>query len=94
VLDNACGDVFALLSEYLDGELEPASCAELEEHLAGCPECVEFVQSLKRSMQLCHELGQSIPAPEVNEEAMAGLRRAYEQMLARRRASLPGASST
>lgn len=92
--DSDCDHVFALLSEYLDRELEPASCSDLEEHLSGCPECIEFVQSLKRSMQLCHQLGKSMPAPEVSEETMAGLRRAYEQMLARRRSSRPGVSST
>ena len=92
--DSDCSHVFALLSEYLDQELEPASCAELEQHLSGCPECVEFIQSLKRSMQLCQQLGKRMPAPHINEEAMAGLRRAYEQMLARRRASPTTAAST
>ena len=82
--DKDCNGVFALLSEYLDHELAPATCEELETHLSGCPECVEFVRSLKRSMQLCHQLGKSMPAPPVSPEAMAGLRRAYEEMLARK----------
>ncbi len=91
--DSDCSHVFALLSQYLDRELEAPSCAELEEHLSDCPECVRFVQSLKRSMQLCHQLGKCTPPQNVNGEVMASLRRAYEQMLARRRASRPGASS-
>jgi RNA polymerase sigma-70 factor (ECF subfamily) len=94
VHDSDCSRVFALLSEYLDQELEPATCAELEEHLSGCPECVEFIQGLKRSMQLCQQLGKRMPAPHINDEAMASLRRAYAQMLARRRASPSGISST
>ena len=79
-----CSHIFAVLSEYLDRELPPASCEELEDHLSDCPECVEFVQSLKRSMRLCRQLGESVPPPAVDEEAMASLRRAYKQMLARR----------
>jgi RNA polymerase sigma-70 factor (ECF subfamily) len=85
VQDDDCDRVFALLSEYLDQELAPTSCAELEAHLSGCPECVEFVRSLKRSVQLCRQLGRSMPAPPLEKEAMAGLRHAYEKMLARRR---------
>jgi len=85
--DNDCSRVFALLSEYLDHELAPATCEDLDVHLSGCPECVEFVQSLKRSMQLCHQLGKCMPTPQLDQEAMAGLRRAYEDMLARKRTS-------
>ncbi len=81
--DNDCGRVFALLSEFLDQELAPASCEEMEEHLRDCPECIQFV----RSLQLCHRFGHCLPAPEVNAEAMAALRQAYEKMLARRRGS-------
>lgn len=85
--DNDCGRVFALLSEYLDAELAPATCEELEGHLRGCPECIQFVQSLKRSMQLCRQFGKCMPSPPMDAEAMASLRHAYEKMLARRRTS-------
>jgi len=85
--DNDCSRVFGLLSEYLDRDLAPATCEELEEHLRGCPECVEFVRSLKRNIQLCRQLGECMPAPPLGQEVMAGLRRAYEEMLARRRLS-------
>ena len=86
--DRDCDRVFALLSEYLDRELAPATCEELEAHLSGCPECVEFVRSLMRSMQLCRQLGNCLPGPPVlDSQAQSGLRRAYEAMLARRRIS-------
>ena len=84
--DSDCDRVFALLSEYLDRELAPGTCEELEIHLSDCPECVEFVRSLKLSMQLCHQLRRSMPPP-LDPEAMTGFRRAYEEMLARRRIS-------
>jgi anti-sigma factor RsiW len=84
VHDSDCDHVFALLSEYLDRELAPATSEELELHLSGCPECVEFVRSLKRSMQLSRELGKSMPALSLDQNAMADLRKAYEVMLARK----------
>ncbi|HUB81837.1 MAG TPA: anti-sigma factor [Bryobacteraceae bacterium] len=82
-----CAHIFELLSEYLDHELEPASCEQLENHLQDCPECVEFVQSLKRSRELCRQFGGSRQAAQLAPEAMAALRGAYQKMMARRAAS-------
>jgi predicted anti-sigma-YlaC factor YlaD len=51
-----CGDVLALLSDYLDGEMEGDERTRLEEHVRGCPECTQFggvfgqvVSTLKRT---------------------------------------------
>jgi anti-sigma factor RsiW len=85
--ENECERVFALLSEYLDQELPPASCEELEQHLRNCPPCIQFVRSLKRSVNLCRQLGQCRDVLRLDPDVMAGLRRAYEKMLAKR---LPG----
>ena len=90
--ESDCGRIFSLLSEYLDQELPPATCQELEEHLSGCPQCIRFVQSLKRSVHLCHQYGGSRTAPPVDQKAMAGFRRAYQEMLARRRSSQENAA--
>ena len=87
-----CARIFELLSEYLDHELPPATCQQLESHLHGCPECVEFVRSLKRSMELCRQLGSCRPPAPLAPEALAGLRDAYRKMLARRGGSEANAS--
>jgi len=92
--DSDCAGVFALLSEYLDQDLSPATCRELEEHLHGCPECIQFVESLKRSIELCHNYGDCLTVRDVDPEKMADLRRAYREMLARRRGSEGSASVT
>jgi anti-sigma factor (TIGR02949 family) len=85
-MDNSdCDRIFALLSEYLDQELTPGTCEELEVHLAACPECIEFFQSLKRSRRLCQQLGKSMTGSPLDEKSMTELRGAYEAMLARRR---------
>ncbi len=82
---NECAHVFALLSEYLDHELPAGTCEELERHLGGCPQCVQFVRSLKRSVELCHQAGACWSVPPVDPTVKAKLRRVYEEMLARRR---------
>ena len=83
--DCNCSQIFAMLSQYLDRELPPATCADLQEHLRGCPECIQFVDSLKRSVELCRQYGASRPPQPVDPGRLAELRAAYDRMLARRR---------
>lgn len=45
-----CLELFERLSEYLDGDLPPALCAEIEEHMAGCEPCVRFLASLRNTV--------------------------------------------
>jgi anti-sigma factor RsiW len=84
--DRDCSHIFAMLSEYLDRELPPSTCGDLEEHLRDCPECIQFVNSLKRSVELCRRFGASCPPETVDPKALAELRSAYDRMLAKRRA--------
>ncbi len=37
-----CHEVIALLGDYLDAELSAEQTANVELHLAGCPECTRF----------------------------------------------------
>lgn len=50
-----CEALFAALSEYLDAELPGEDCAEFRRHLEGCPECIEFLNSLERTIALCRQ---------------------------------------
>lgn len=50
-----CRELFACLSEYLDGELDPGLCADVEGHLEDCPPCQAFLESLRRSVALLRE---------------------------------------
>jgi anti-sigma factor (TIGR02949 family) len=43
-----CDEADRFLDAYLDGELEPGRRAEVEEHLAGCPECQQKLNGLRQ----------------------------------------------
>jgi anti-sigma factor RsiW len=49
-----CRDLASQLSEYIDGELEAALCAELEAHLAHCTNCRVMVDTLRKTITLYH----------------------------------------
>lgn len=52
----SCREIFALLSQYLDRELSPELCDCLQKHIEDCPPCVEFLESLKKTVRLCQDL--------------------------------------
>lgn len=80
-----CKEVFSLLSEYLNLELPPGACQEIETHLAACPPCIEFAESLRKTIELCHRYRPAeMPGP-IGIEARAQLQNAYDQMLSTRK---------
>lgn len=50
------GRFLGMLSEYIDGELEPGARAALEEHLSGCPTCTEELESLRATVQMIRRM--------------------------------------
>ena len=51
-----CREIFANLSEYLDGHLALESCDRMRRHIEACPACVAFIRDLKRAIDRCHAL--------------------------------------
>lgn len=82
--DSRCGEIFSLLSDYLNFELPPEACHEVEEHLAGCSPCVEFAESLRKTVDLCKQYQpQEMPEP-MTEQARTELEQAWQKLLAAR----------
>jgi predicted anti-sigma-YlaC factor YlaD len=54
-LDIACLTVVEIVTDYLEGMLDPQTLAAFEEHLRQCPGCDIFVDQIR---ELIRELGQ------------------------------------
>jgi hypothetical protein len=78
-----CREIFALLSDYLDLELPPESCDRMRDHIENCAPCVEFVESLRRTVDLCRKYEPSTMPSAMSSEARERLLSAW------RKASLP-----
>ncbi len=77
----ACRDLFANLSEYLDGRVEPLTCEQMREHIEACPSCVAFLRDLRAAIDRCRSL--EIPCDSaVAPRLRAILTREYLRMLA------------
>lgn len=67
-----CHDLIKQLSAYVDGELEPGLCAELERHLAGCVNCRLMFDRLTMTVKLCRE-GECEDLPADLQQRLDGL---------------------
>lgn len=87
---NECRELFALLSEYLDAELPPEACEHIRGHIQGCAACVEFLESLKRSIELVRRFDSGERPSPLPPSAREELKAAYRRVLASRGGALPG----
>ena len=69
-----CPDILGLFSRHLEDEIEPATCAAMERHLAGCPRCEGACNSLKRVLSLCRSSGVAEVPSDLQESVRAGIR--------------------
>jgi anti-sigma factor RsiW len=69
-----CRELFARLSEYLDGELTEATCAGVEAHLGDCPPCQAFLESLRRTVRLVESADPVTMPDEIRRSVRAALK--------------------
>jgi len=79
--DPACPDILNMFSRYLEGEISPKVCADMERHLESCPQCRTTCDSLRRTLALCHTSAAAVRVPSA---VQASVRIALHSVLARR----------
>jgi len=77
--DLTCRDGVEMLMDYLEGTLRPPEREAIEAHVTGCPRCVAFIESYRRTP--------SILRAATAEALPADLARSLRRFLAARRAS-------
>lgn len=71
-----CIQVLRRLSAYLDDELSVAVCAEIRKHLGACPNCEDFVASLRQTVSLCKHVKPAPLSPAVKARLRTQILRA------------------
>jgi anti-sigma factor RsiW len=79
-----CQEVVELVTDYLEGELDDATRAELEAHLALCPGCDAYLTQMRVTIA---ELGH-VPVETLSEAAHDDLMAAFRSFHA------PGSAGT
>ena len=60
----SCREILERLSEYIDEELDPGICDDIENHMSGCSPCVAFMNTLKKTVKLYNKAGSEVVIPE------------------------------
>jgi len=60
---HSCQDLLAQMNLYIDGELSPELCSELEKHLRECENCRVVINTTQKTIELYQEVqgAQSLP---------------------------------
>lgn len=70
---QTCKQATALLTDYLAGTLATAVASELERHLSVCPDCVAFLRTYKKTIQVTQSLLLSGLLPELDQSRQQAL---------------------
>lgn len=86
-----CKEMFAELSDYLDGEMDESLCQELEKHMEGCKPCEAFLSSLQSLIDKCRETPNESPDPALAARMRRELLDHYREVMKQtsRRAAVP-----
>ncbi len=61
---DTCQHIADFILDYLTGELHPDTAAEFEEHLGICQDCVAFMNTYKKTV----EVTRSLPCEDIPPE--------------------------
>lgn len=53
---TTCKDATSLILEYLNGDLNEDDNHNFEKHLRDCPDCVAFLNTYKKTIELTNQL--------------------------------------
>jgi anti-sigma factor RsiW len=71
---ETCHHLLSSLSSYVDQDLGPELCAEIERHLAGCENCRVVINTLRKTIDLYHVTAPDTEMPDsVRRRLYAGL---------------------
>jgi anti-sigma factor RsiW len=63
-----CQQVVELVTEYLEGVMEPRRRARFEAHLAGCDDCSAYLEQFRATVAVVGRLDAGeVPEPVMNE---------------------------
>jgi anti-sigma factor RsiW len=68
-LDIACRQVVDVVTDYLEGTLDPQLAAALEHHLRDCPGCDNFVEQMRVTVRELRRL----PIETISDQAKRDL---------------------
>ena len=77
----SCKEIFEALSDYIDDDLDPDACDQIEQHLGGCSPCMAFLNTLQRTVDFCQDTTSPPLTAGQKAELRETLKRAYTEAI-------------
>jgi len=71
--DLACQEIVEIVTDYLEGAMDPALRASFDAHLVGCTHCTHYLEQMRATIQVAG----TITADDLPPELRAGLLEAF-----------------
>ena len=65
-----CKELVELVTEYFEDTLPPADRARFEQHLARCAGCTNYLDQMRRTIDMLGKLTEESIAPQAREELL------------------------
>jgi anti-sigma factor RsiW len=75
VRDLPCQEIVELITDYLEGAMDPELRSSFEAHLAGCPHCTHYLEQIGATIRIAG----TIRAEDLSPEFRAGLLEAFRR---------------
>jgi anti-sigma factor RsiW len=75
----SCQEIVELVTDYLEGALEPEEHARVEHHLAGCTKCEAYLDQIRTTIRLVGR----VDAASLAAETQRGLVEAFRSFTPR-----------
>jgi len=79
---KTCKQMSALILNYVTDRLSPRLTREFEQHLRICPDCVNFLNTYKKTVSVAGSISYSAIPTKVRNNVLAFLRKKMQRILA------------
>jgi predicted anti-sigma-YlaC factor YlaD len=69
--DLTCKEMVELVTDYLEGNLSAAQRFRFEDHLSECEGCTNYVEQMRKTVQITGQLSEADVSPEAERELLA-----------------------
>jgi anti-sigma factor RsiW len=72
--EMACRELVEVVTDYLDGTLPDEDRRRLEEHLAECPYCIDYIEQMRATIEALGTVGEESISVETRHELLEAFR--------------------
>jgi predicted anti-sigma-YlaC factor YlaD len=66
----SCQQVVELVTDYLENALLPETQKRLEEHVAECPGCENYIEQMQLTIDMLHQIARTSAFPATKQELL------------------------